>query len=62
MEAEKLSAVLEAGRNAPTAHNLQPQRIFVLQSSEALEKVETESASAMSKFTGGMGGGIPGLF
>ena len=29
---------------------------------EALEKVETESASAMSKFTGGMGGGIPGLF
>ena len=36
----KLSAVLEAGRNAPTAHNLQPQRIFVLQSSEALEKVD----------------------
>ena len=30
VEAEKLSAVLEAGRNAPTAHNLQPQRIFVL--------------------------------
>ena len=28
------------GRNAPTAHNLQPQRIFVLQSSEALEKVD----------------------
>ena len=27
VEAEKLSAVLEAGRNAPTAHNLQPQRI-----------------------------------
>lgn len=24
VEAEKLSAVLEAGRNAPTAHNLQP--------------------------------------
>ena len=40
VEAEKLSAVLEAGRNAPTAHNLQPQRIFVLQSSEALEKVD----------------------
>ncbi len=32
--------MLEAGRNAPTAHNLQPQRIFVLQSSEALEKVD----------------------
>lgn len=27
VEAEKLSAVLEAGRNAPTAHNLQPQRM-----------------------------------
>ena len=40
VEAEKLSAVLEAGRNAPSAHNLQPQRIFVLQSSEALEKVD----------------------
>lgn len=40
VETEKLSAVLEAGRNAPTAHNLQPQRIFVLQSSEALEKVD----------------------
>lgn len=27
-----LRQVLEAGRNAPTAHNNQPQRIFVLQS------------------------------
>ena len=40
VEAEKLSAVLEAGRNAPTAHNLQPQRIFVIQSPEALEKAD----------------------
>ena len=38
VEPEKLAAVLEAGRNAPTAHNLQPQRIFVLQTPEALEK------------------------
>lgn len=29
-----LQQVLEAGRNAPTAHNNQPQRIFVLQSPE----------------------------
>ena len=36
VEAEKLSAVLEAGRNAPTAHNNQPQRILVLRSKEAL--------------------------
>ena len=40
VEAEKLSAILESGRNAPTAHNNQPQRIFVLQSREALEKAD----------------------
>lgn len=40
VEAEKLSVILEAGRNAPTAHNLQPQRIFVFQSPEALEKAD----------------------
>ena len=32
VEEEKLNAILETGRNAPTAHNLQPQRIFVLRS------------------------------
>ena len=40
IEAEKLEKVLEAGRKAPTAHNLQPQRILVMQSKEALEKAE----------------------
>ena len=40
VEAEKLEKVLEAGHNAPTAHNLQPQRILVMQSKEALEKAE----------------------
>ena len=40
VEAEKLAAILEAGRNAPTAHNLQPQRIFALRSPEALEKAD----------------------
>lgn len=29
---------------------------------EAFEKVDAESASSMSKLTGGMGGGMPGLF
>ena len=29
---------------------------------EVLEKVDEASAAAMSKFTGGMGGGMPGLF
>ena len=40
VEPEKLSAVLEAGNVAPTAKNLQPQRIYVLSSAEALEKVD----------------------
>ena len=39
VEPEKLQAVLEAGRLAPTAKNLQPQRIYVIQSPEALAKV-----------------------
>ena len=40
VEPEKLALILEAGRNAPTAHNYQPQRIFVLQTPEALEKAD----------------------
>ena len=40
VEQKKLDLILEAGRNAPTAHNKQPQRIFVLQSQEALEKAD----------------------
>ena len=36
--------------------------LIVAAVNEALEKVDAESASAMSKFTGGMGGGMPGLF
>ena len=37
VEPEKLLQILETGRNAPTAHNNQPQRILVIQSPEALE-------------------------
>ena len=40
MEAEKLNAILEAGRLAPTAKNLQEQHVYVLQSAEALAKVD----------------------
>lgn len=40
VEAEKLALILESGRNAPTAHNNQPQRIFVIQSPEALAKAD----------------------
>ena len=45
VEPEKLALILEAGRSAPTAHNYQPQRIFVLQSPEALEKADACTAS-----------------
>ena len=40
VEAEKLAAILEAGRLAPTAKNLQEQHVYVLQSAEALAKVD----------------------
>ena len=38
VEQEKLDLILEAARCAPTAHNLQPQRVLVLRSAEAREK------------------------
>lgn len=40
IEQSKLDAILEAGRLAPTAKNLQEQHIYVLQSDEALAKVD----------------------
>ena len=40
VEPEKLAAILEAGRLAPTAKNLQEQHIYVLQSAEALAQVD----------------------
>ena len=40
VEAEKLNVILEAGRLAPTAKNLQEQHVYVLQSAEALAKID----------------------
>ena len=40
VEAEKLSAVLNAGRLAPTAKNLQEQHVYVLQSEDALAAID----------------------
>lgn len=40
VSAEKLNAILEAGRLAPTAKNLQEQRIYVIQSEEGLAKID----------------------
>ena len=40
LEKEKLDAILEAGRVAPTAKNLQEQKVYVVQSAEMLAKVD----------------------
>ncbi len=40
VEQEKLSEILEAGRLAPTAKNLQEQKIYVVESPEGLAKID----------------------
>ena len=40
VEAEKLEAILNAGRLAPTAKNLQEQHVYVVRSTETLAKVD----------------------
>lgn len=37
---EQINQILEAGRWAPTAFNKQPQRVFILESDEALSKMD----------------------
>lgn len=41
VEKEKLELILEAGRWAPTAKNIQPQKLLVLESDEARKKADT---------------------
>lgn len=40
IQKEQLDAILEAGRLAPTARNLQEQKIYVVQSDAGLEKID----------------------
>ena len=40
VEEEKLQMILEAARLAPTGHNSQPQRVYVLESEVALQKMD----------------------
>lgn len=40
VERDKLTAILEAGRIAPTAKNLQEQRVYVVQSEDMLAKID----------------------
>lgn len=39
IEEDKLRLILEAGRLAPTGHNSQPQRVYVVQSEEGIAKI-----------------------
>jgi nitroreductase len=39
VEAEKLNMILEAGRCAPSAHNNQPQRIYIARSEDVRKKL-----------------------
>ncbi|WP_407378969.1 nitroreductase family protein [Methanobrevibacter sp.] len=41
IEDEKLDKILRAGQIGPTANNSQPQRVFVIKSKEALEKIRS---------------------
>ena len=43
VESVKLKAILEAGRLAPTANNLQEQHIYVIQAAELLARIDTVS-------------------
>ncbi len=43
IEIEKINKILEAGRLAPTAKNLQPQKIYVANSKEAIDKIDLVS-------------------
>ena len=45
VEPEKLDLILKAGQLAPTAVNYQPQKIYVLQSSDALNKIRSITKS-----------------
>lgn len=48
VEQEKIDRILEAGRVAPTGANRQPQRIYVLQSDEALAAVRAATRMAFN--------------
>lgn len=40
VEEEKLQAILEAGRLAPTAKNLQEQKVYIVESDDGLKKID----------------------
>ena len=49
IEKEKLMGILKAGRVAPTAKNLQEQKIYVVQSKEYLDKIKRPSCCLVGR-------------
>lgn len=47
VEEEKLLKVLEAGRLAPTSHNNQPQRVYVVKSGKTYERFRIQLQSTL---------------
>lgn len=47
VEQDKIDRILEAGRLSPTAANKQPQRVYVLQSAEAMDKARAAAGRMM---------------
>jgi hypothetical protein len=39
-ESKKLKKILQAGSYAPTVHNNQPQRIYIIQSNKEIPKIK----------------------
>jgi len=40
IKSDELNSILEAGRLSPTAKNIQPQKIYVVQSKDGIEKID----------------------
>ena len=65
VEDEKIAAIVEAGNLAPTAKNVQPVKVWVMTSDEALEKVKACAPFAWMKEAGvvfAVGGTTEGAF
>ena len=69
----EMVTVTMTGKHEVTAIKIKPEAVdpddlemledlIVAATNEALRQVEEESGAAMSKLTGGLGGGMPGMF
>lgn len=50
IEAEKLEAIKQAAIAAPTAHNFQPLKVWLIQSPEALEKIKIRNTAKIPTY------------